>query len=102
MKEKIIKILNKAYAVLMSVSFFAGILPIIPFIIAIIIGGDTGAAISNFLYNHYYVWVIAAGSVAIVVGCIAMYVGKIETLSLKNISAKNDEDENGENKEENA
>lgn len=93
MKEKIIKVLNRVYAILMSVSFFAGILPIIPFIIAIIIGGDAGAAISNFLYKQYYVWVITCGSVAIIIGCIAMYIGKIETLSLKNIAVKTDEDD---------
>lgn len=97
MKQKIIKVLNKIYAVLMTFSFFAGVLPIIPFIVAIIIGGDTGAAISNFLYKQYYVWVIACGSVAIIVGCISMYIGKVESLSLKSINTKKEEDSSEEN-----
>jgi len=101
MKQKVMKVLNKVYAILMSLSFFAGILPIIPFIVAIIIGGDAGAAISNFLYKQYYVWVIACGSVAVIVGCVAMYIGKIESLSLKSIAVKTDEeDEKTETKKE--
>ena len=83
MRKKIYNVLNKIYGVLMTVSFFAGILPLIPFLIAIIIGGDTGASISNFLYKDFYPWVIMVGSVAILVGLVAMYVGKVESLSVK-------------------
>ena len=88
MREKIFKILNKAYGVLMFISFFAGGLPLIPFIIALIAGGKTGEAISVFLIDEYYPWVIVCGSVAIVVGLIAMYVGKLEGLSVKSVSAE--------------
>ncbi len=76
MREKIYKALNTAYGIMMFVSFFAGLLPLIPFIIAIIIGGSTGEAISVFLYKQYYPWVILLGSLAILVGMIAMYLGK--------------------------
>ena len=86
-REKIYKILNKAYGILMTTSFFAGFLPIIPFIIAIIIGGSAGEAISIFLYKQYYPCVIILGSVAIIVGLAAMYVGKIQGLSVKKTSA---------------
>ena len=72
---------------MMTISFFAGILPLIPFIIAIIIGGDIGSNISIFLYKQFYPWVIVIGSVAILVGLIAMYVGKLEGLSVKKVSA---------------
>jgi hypothetical protein len=72
----------------MTVSFFAGILPLLPFLIAIIIGGDTGASISNFLYKDFYPWVIMVGSVAILVGLVAMYVGKVESLSVKKSKKK--------------
>jgi hypothetical protein len=82
-RKKIYNVLNKIYGVLMTVSFFAGILPLIPFLIAILIGGDTGASISNFLYKDFYPWVIMVGSVAILVGLVAMYVGKVESLSVK-------------------
>ena len=85
--KKICDIINKIYGVLMFSSFFGGFLPLIPFIIAIIIGGSTGEAISIFLYKQYYPWVIALASIAIVVGLIGMYLGKQQALSVKKISA---------------
>ncbi len=87
MRKKIYTILNRIYGIMMTVSFFAGILPLIPFIIAIIIGGDIGSNISIFLYKQFYPWVIVIGSVAILVGLIAMYFGRIEGLSIKKVSA---------------
>lgn len=88
MREKLFKILNKLYGITMSIAFFGGFLPLIPFVIAIIIGGSTGEAISVFLYKQYYPWVIALASLAIVIGLIAMYVGKLEGLSVKKISTE--------------
>ena len=92
MREKIFKILNKTYGILMSVSFFAGGIPLIPFIIALIVGGKTGEAISVFLIDEYYPWVIILGSIAIVIGLIAMYVGKLEGLSVKSVTAEKKEE----------
>ena len=54
-----------------------------PFIIAIVIGGEFGANISDFLYKQFYPWVIIIGCVAVLVGLVAMYVGKVEGLSVK-------------------
>ena len=87
MRKKIFNVLNKTYGVLMFASFFAGFLPLIPYIIAIIVGGQFAETVSLFLYKEYYPWVILAGSAAIVVGLIAMYVGKLEALSVKKVSA---------------
>ena len=87
MRQKIYNVLNRIYGIMMTISFFAGILPLIPFIVAIIIGGDIGSAISNFLYKDFYPWVIVLGSVAILIGLIAMYVGKKEGLSVKKTNA---------------
>lgn len=89
MREKLFKICNTAYGVLMTASFFGGVLPLIPYIVAMIIGGGDGGvgeSIANFLYNDYYPWVILAGSVAVVIGLIAMYIGKLEGLSVKSVS----------------
>ena len=86
MREKIFKIANKIYGILMTISFFGGILPLIPFIVAMIIGGPTGEAIAVFLYEEYYPWVIIVGSIALVIGLFAMYLGKLEGLSIKNVS----------------
>ncbi len=94
MRKKIFNILNKAYGILMSVSFFGGLLPLLPFLFAIAVGGELGEKISVFLHKEYYPWVIIIGSVAIVLGLIAMYVGKLEGLSIKKVSV--DEKENEE------
>lgn len=89
MRQKIYKILNKIYAGLMFVSFFAGFWPIIPFIVALLIGDEIGHYIYRFLFSDYYPWVIALGSISIIVGLVAMYVGKIEDLSLKSMKKDN-------------
>lgn len=83
MREKIYKILNRVYGATMFVAFFGGVIPLIPYIAAIIIGGTTGEAIALFLYKQYYPWVIALASVAVVIGLIAMYVGGHSALSTK-------------------
>ena len=88
MRKKIYKILNKIYGIMMTISFFAGILPLIPFLIAIIIGGDIGANISIFLYKQFYPWVIIIGSISILVGLSSMYVGKMEGLSVKKVTTE--------------
>ena len=89
MRKKIFNILNKVYGILMSVSFFGGLLPLLPFLFAIVVGGELGETISVFLHKQYYPWVIIVGSVAIVFGLLAMYVGKLEGLSVKSVSADN-------------
>lgn len=87
MKEKIFNALSKAYGLLMTVSFFGGFLPLIPFLFAMIVGGELGQTIAVFLHKQYYPWVIFIGSLAIVCGLLAMYVGKLEGLSVKSVSA---------------
>ncbi len=93
MRKKLFNILNRSYGIMMTVSFFAGFLPLIPFIVAIIIGGETGESIAVFLKNDYYPYVIILGSLSVVVGLVAMYIGKLEGLSVKNVSADNSKNE---------
>jgi hypothetical protein len=88
MREKIYGILTKTYGILMMVSFFAALIPVIPFIVALCVGGPTAEAICIFLYKEYYVWVIAAASIAVVIGLVAMYIGKKEGLSVKSVGKK--------------
>ena len=90
MRQKIFDILQKIYGIMMTVSFFGGFLPLIPFLFAIVVGGELGESIAIFLHKQYYPWVILIGSVAIVVGLIAMYVGKLEGLSVKKVAAENE------------
>ena len=93
MRQKLFKVLNKVYGVLMSISFFTGLLPLFPFVFAIIVGGELGESIAVFLHKQYYPWVIITGSVAIVVGLIAMYIGKLEGLSVKSVTAEKKKEE---------
>ena len=89
MRKKIFDTLNKIYGILMTISFFGGLLPLIPFLFAIVVGGELGESLTIFFHKQYYPWVIMIGSVAIVFGLIAMYVGKLEGLSVKSVSADN-------------
>ena len=89
MREKIYKILNRIYGILMFISFFGGFLPLIPFIFAVVVGGELGEKISVFFYKQYYPIIICIGSIAIIIGLIAMYIGKFESLSVKKISNSN-------------
>lgn len=92
MRQKIYHVIQKIYGVLMTVSFFAGILPIIPFAVALIIGGETGQAIAQFLYNDYYKWVILGASVSVLIGLIGLYVSGEEGLSVKSVGKKEKKD----------
>ena len=85
MRKKIAIVLNKAYGILMMVSFFAGFIPLFPYILALLIGGSNGESIAVFLYDEYYVWVIALASLAVVIGLISMYFDKKEGLSVSSV-----------------
>ena len=39
MRQKIESILQKIYGITLTISFFAGLLPLIPFVVALCIGG---------------------------------------------------------------
>ena len=93
MREKLYKVLQKIYGILMTISFFAGFLPLIVFIAALCIGGDPAQKISVFLYEEYYKWVVAGASCAVVIGLVAMYIGKKEGLSVKSVGKKSSKEE---------
>ena len=112
MRQKIEKVLQKIYGITLTISFFAGLLPLIPFIVALIIGGGaegTGETIANWLYKEYYPWVIALASIAILIGLVAMYVGGKEAFSTKSfgidkngkVKAKADEKPDEKNEDKN-
>lgn len=88
--KKVCDFINKLYGVMMMAAFFGGLLPVIPFGAALIIGGQTGQQIAVFLYKQYYPWVIALAAVAVLVGLVGMYLGKQQGLSLKNIGKKDE------------
>jgi len=87
MREKIYQVLNRIYGVMMTVAFFGGLLPLAPFLMALIIGGTAGESIAVSLNKQYYPVIIALASTAILVGVVAMYVGGKEGLSVKKVAA---------------
>lgn len=89
MRAKLYQILNKTYGVVMSIAFFGGIIPLPFFFVSLVIGGSVGENMTVFFYNDFYPWVIALASIAIIIGTIAMYIGKIEGLSVKKVTAEN-------------
>ncbi len=93
--------MNKVYGMLLMTSLFAGFLPVIPFIVAIIIGGTSAEKICLFLYNQYYPWVIAATSISVIVGLIGMYVSKMITFDIKKKQKTNEEGPESQIKGEN-
>ena len=84
MREKLYNILNKLYGITMTIAFFAGIVPLFLFIVAIIIGGSVGETISVFLYKQAYPWIIALASLSVLVGLVAMYIKNEKGLSAGN------------------
>lgn len=89
MRENVYKVLQKIYGITMTVAFFGGIVPLIPYIIAVIIGGSAAESIMLFFAEKYYPWVIALASISVIIGLIAMYVGKQQALSKKSFTQKN-------------
>lgn len=87
MRTKIYNVLHKLYGITMTVAFFGGALPLLPFLYGIIVGGAQGEAISLFLKNKYYPVVIALASIAVIIGLIAMYIGGKQGLSVKKIGS---------------
>ncbi|MBE5795777.1 MAG: hypothetical protein E7327_00180 [Clostridiales bacterium] len=90
MREKLFQKLNKIYGIVMSIAFFGGIVPLPFFLAALVIGGSVGENMTVFFYKQFYPWVIALASIAVLIGTVAMYVGKVEGLSVKKVTAEED------------
>ncbi len=86
MKERAYQILNRIFGLGLTIAFFAGGLPLFPFLYALIVGGETGESIANFLYKSYYPWVFILASVSVLAGLAAMYVGGRTAFSVKDLS----------------
>jgi len=92
MKDRIYHILQRIYGIGLTAAFFAGGLPLIPFLLALVLGGGAGDAIANFLYKSYYPWVFLLASASVLVGLIAMYVGGQRAFSVRDLGGKKEKD----------
>ena len=81
MKEKIIKFLTKIWAAASLVLLFAGGISVLGYVAAIIIGGETGAEIINFLYKKMFSVLIYINSIFIIVGLIKMELAGEQSLT---------------------
>ncbi len=72
MKDKIIKALTKIWAVGSFVLLFSGGLTFFGYVVALIIGGDAGTSIIDFLYNKVFSVLIYINSIFIIIGLIKM------------------------------
>lgn len=79
-REKLAKVLSYVYAIGIAVSLFAGALSVIGYVVAMIFGGDTAAAICKFIYKDFYPIIIYIASVSILVGLVKMYVAGEKSL----------------------
>ena len=73
--KKLSEILHRLYGFFMSLAFWGGLLPLIPFVLAILLGGSTGESIALFLSEKYYPVVIVLASMAILLGLAGLYTG---------------------------
>ncbi len=81
MRRKIYEFLRKLYGTVMLFAFLGGLLPLIPFTVALFIGGNSGESLSVWLHKQYYPFIILSASVAVIIGLAAMYTGGQQGLS---------------------
>ena len=74
MKEKILKILKLIFGYGIMICLFAGGLSFFGYVAALIIGGDTAAAICTFIYKQFFPIVFIVTSSLILLGLIRMYI----------------------------
>ena len=76
MKEKLKKVadfLKLIFGYGIMFTLFAGGLTLFGYIVALIIGGDTGTAICVFIYKKIFTAIIYASSCLILLGLLSMY-----------------------------
>lgn len=88
MKDRIYNLLNKIYGLSMMFAFFIGFIPVIPFMVAIIVGGSTGESIALYMYNKVYPVAFVVASVSVITGLIAMYIRGKKSMSVESYGKK--------------
>ena len=78
--KKFIEILNKVFGTTIMLELFLGAASLIGYIAAIIIGGEAGAKIADFIFNDFLKWVIIATSITVGLGLLTMYFSRQKSL----------------------
>ncbi|MBQ0017895.1 MAG: hypothetical protein KBS63_01610 [Clostridiales bacterium] len=71
--EKLVKVCKKVFGYGIMLVLFAGGLTFFAYVAALLIGGDTAAAICNWTYNSFIPIIIYASTVLILFGLLTMY-----------------------------
>ena len=78
--KKVSKIMLTLFSIGVLLTLFAGVLALLGYIVALVIGGETATALCSFIYTQYFPWVIRICSVAVGFGLIGMYFDKKKAL----------------------
>lgn len=81
-RSEMAALFNRIFGWGVYVCLIAGGLAFFGFLIGIIMGGSSAEALAVFIHKQYFPIVIRAASIIIGIGLIAMYLGKIQALSL--------------------
>lgn len=81
--KKISAVLKTIFGYGIMICLFAGGLTFFGYVAALIIGGDTAAAICNFIYKSFLPVVVYASTVLILLGLVAMYLNGEMALTSK-------------------
>ena len=83
--KKISNVLSVIFGYGIMITLFVGGLTFFGYVAGVIIGGDTAAAICEFIYKGLYPWLIRASTVLVLLGLVAMYLrGEMALTSGKN------------------
>lgn len=86
MWKKITGLLDTLYGVGIYICLFVGGAMALAYLAAFFVGGETAAAICDFVYNKIYKVLIYGGNVIIVLGLVSMYIRHQKTLTIDDLS----------------
>lgn len=90
MKSKIEKLLKSIFSIFVLIAIFGGGVVFLMFLIALIIGGETGGNIAVSARNTVMPYFIKSATIAVISGLLSFYISKVHTLSL---NEKDDDEE---------
>lgn len=80
--KKVSQVLYSAFGWGAYIAIFAGAVGFLGFVAALIMGGETGAALAVAIKGSWFPLIIKVASVSVGLGLIGMYCGKEEALSM--------------------
>ena len=79
--KKISTVLSMVFGYGIMIVLFAGGLIFFGYVVALIIGGSTGALISSFIYKNIIPFIIYASNILVLLGLVVMYLNNELTLT---------------------